>query len=500
MELNLKELDLTECAEPSDQADLFVSNEGVLGSFDLTSGVLFTYHEEPWTNARTFDTQIQLLISEAARFENFNDKLQRALHMTACWHELRHFHDSFCTPAGYSVLRAAFLYHNLEGALAREIVAWRTRSPSSLRLPLIRYFDDPQLPSALHTIVGLMRQESLRFRLNVGASPIAEIEGHQQEVDFYIIKIQNAFDTPCRIPCAYVNMVRDDKPIHVLWPIGFALLTELLATLEQGSWLACIGDDIRLASRELFRRQISPYLPLIATYVRILKRRGVSTVEDKTLQGIATTSLFHRDAYTYKQNPIQCCPWGWEFVRLIEDHLHIKDQTPLWRPPKIAASSFRENGLPIEAPFLDHIREKYFNPALEAIDGVDLNYATPEGYTYLSTKFPRPPLVITHDGFKSINDPAFYELWCSWVLNLTLIKNTLYEQTIVCPVLDDRTAWLFPRESVLPSGEMCRKHLSQKSCGIWNGTSDYVGPDCLWAKLVANLFETFSSKSKLLPS
>lgn len=124
LELVIKHIDASECWPinrvpwlPSYSASRF------LGSLDHVSGACQVYYEPDWPRAFSIDSILSLLEESLGRIESPGERLDEAVRRTAFLHEWRHFHDCFCTPAGFAIFEDYVSLHVMLYVLVGDLIA-----------------------------------------------------------------------------------------------------------------------------------------------------------------------------------------------------------------------------------------------------------------------------------------------------------------------------------------------------------------------------------------
>lgn len=502
MKLNIREIQIERC--PYALAPSVLESESivqeVVGLFDHLTGLMEVHYERDWpSEVKLPFPYIHELIEETREFSTLEEKLDYLLKRTAVIHELRHFHDCFCTPYGFQILSdQAFAYAMLH-AVAQQIVGSRGISGLETRLPILRYIADPELPQPLRPFWDVAARSLLRFQISRGSQPILQLSGLDYETDFYLVSFRDSFGYSHRIVCAHCNIMSEGQGFHVLWPVNFTLIAEALALLEQESYLTSVDERLKDTLRNRLKSGPNTYIPMIATLVRILKNRGVRVVTDEFIYEVLYRSLFVNDRNFAEEDsgrPMSGSA-GWEVVHQLENYLEVSDGNTIWEPPKLDRSEYIRNpeldlGMPLA--FSEYVRGEYLNKALQIEDRASIPYTTKIGYTAYFSQMPRPPIVLDSERMLTVQDDHFYELWHNAMLYRAAVSAIWFRTIAVCPVRAPGTRYLYPREYGLPSGDVCRKSLAEYKCGVWKPGTTYSAPVCMWTHYMSGTLRPFGGR------
>lgn len=483
------------------------NGHGLLGLFDHLSGVTLAHYEPNWPdiiNLESLSDEIQATLPTPSEFA-----LSYVLKRTALIHELRHFHDCFLTPAGVQLLETFGLAYGMIGSIARELIVLSHTAGQPILSPVLQLLKEDHLPHSLHGALMAFR-DSYRtlfiLGLNIGATPLAFQPGQDFESDFYRLTVVDDFGSQYEVPCANLNVLIDGKWNQALWPLGFCLVSECLATLEQVPYFNDISRSFGDQFFNSFRIGWTPYLPLHMTFTRILRARGVDVQNNASYERLLYESLWRSlfatgGTITPSLNGARPTPGfiGNDLIRQLQENVEVSHgdlkwmPAPLERETHIHTSSFKGSGLP--DLFLSYVRHEYLNKALAAEEFDGLRYGTREWYMGRLGTLPLAPIVLTSQGEISVNDRQFLDLWLNWMFFRDLAHRSLFSDIFVCPVRHPQTSVFFKPYDLFPSGDICRTGLSEFSCGAWKAGTQYKGPDCFWTRHLGQMFGPLIGKA-----
>ena len=468
---------------------------GLLGLFDHLSGVTVAHYESDWPD---FIDLTKLVDEIKASLTTAQESpLSLVIKRTALIHELRHYHDCFLTPVGVQLLEAFGFAYGLIGSIAREVIKMRVEQGERVVFPLLRLLKEDRIHHSIHSAFADSHRILFTLALNIGATPLTIVEGHDFESDFYILTVFDEYGSSYDVPCANVNILVNEQRHHALWPLGLCLVSECLATIEQVAFVNDIDHTIGVSYFNSFREGLTPYLPLHTTFTRILRSRGIdvqnSPAYEKVLYESLWRSLFAPGGTIMPHaNGVRPAPGfiGRELIRQLRENVDASDGCLRWTPPDldrslhIKQSAFVNAGLP--DVFLSYVRHEYLNKALSD-DGGAIRYATREWYLARLGALPNAPMVLTSEGQSSVNDPRFFELWQNWMFFRDLAHRSLFADIFVCPVRHPQTSGFYRPYELFPSGDTCRKGLEECRCGFWKAGSEYEGPACFWTRHLSQM-------------
>lgn len=501
MQLNIKHLEIKELLGYSNLSH-YVSNDpsnNLLGVFDHFSGLTRFYFEKSWPGIfPNLKDYINYLEDQTKHISDFNDKLSELLKRTAFFHEIRHFHDCFCTPKGVKLLDDYLMAYGLLQCLIQEIIKFNGLANYSIEFPIKEYFKKPEAPKALQGLWEAAQGLLLEIALDIGSTPITQFEGHDLDTDFIIITYNDKLGIQYRIPCVIINVLIDNNRCHYLWPVGFCLITECLAILEQVYYLNAIDGALTNEFYNRLKQQgVSPYLPLLATFTRIFRRHGYDATETYPIYDCLARSLFTDNKFNnYSERDIGV---GWEIIRLLENHLFLENGTVKWNPPKLNRNKLLKKSKKINAlpmAFGEYVRNSYLKKALKISERKNIDYTSQLGYTLYFGELPRLPLVLTLEGELSIDDPNFYMLWLNWILYQEVVHSAFFDNMFICPVRNQYFKLIFRHEYLCPEKEGCARALSEYNCGLWKPPLTYEAPRCAWTHYIEVVLNPFGLQNE----
>ena len=470
----------------------------LLGMFDHSTGLMQAYYKESWLKEFTLDAFLDDLATYVSDAPTHAQRLTRALEKTALMHEWRHFHDCFMTPIGYRYYSDYVLAY----ATAAAVLAEGTRRfPVGSMKDVRAAINETPLRILADVTDGLL----LDLVRSNGSEPLTHLPGHDFETDFYIAQVVPVGHTEgseggYEIPCVHANYVRQGEPYRVIWPLGFCLITEALATLEQELLMNCVDGQLAQEYFDQLKLSFNPYFPLLAAFTRLFRKHGLANMPLDVVYDCLGRSLFtqteRQEVHPGSRVPVGAI--GEHILGILRDHLDIVGGEVSWRPPPVDREWWRQwnersgqlSAETLPGALLNHVRDTYLTPALNLPDALDrVGYCTPAGYTYAIASLPPPPFILPNRHTVFMNDSHYHRLWSEWMLTRDIVQSAWWDNgdDFVCPVRHPDTQELFPSNHPLPSGDLCREGLRKQDCGVWRVDESYEGRECAWTLLMSQM-------------
>ena len=494
MQLDIAEYEIVEPMEIPLPSGGIWEPSGTLGLFNHFSGETEFYFRREWPGKVSLSEFIDELVMACGKLHNDEARLEEAIKRTACIHEIRHCHDCFCTPIGVELFEDfVFAYVTFQTLMTEQMLSV-SKGVAENHFPQ----PNPCDPSGRQGIARrfLSQAESLlqRLYLNLGPQPLIQIPGSDFEHDFYVVSFQDRQRHRYRLPCVSQNIVIDDKHLIVLWPLGFKLVVECLAFLQQEWYIKAVDESLGAQFRTVLRSQPNPYLPMLTTFTRLFSKRGEHKADEAIIHECLIRSLFVTTRGM--QNGSDIGVIGWELMRLIEQYLDIEKVGVSWSPPPIDRSKWIRKPITLKFPLslIEHVSREYLNPTLRIAEVNGVSFFSRDGYIAYFSQFPTVPLVFTSEGEVSVNDREFFELWGSWQLYRTIVHSGAFGGAYVCPARHPQARPFYERYGILPSGPICTSNLSSFACGVWLPDTRYTGTRCAWTDGLINLMPSAEAR------
>lgn len=485
MELKYKVIDLE---YPFPVSPLFerhweFSQAEALGFFDHFAGFGFVNAEavnDPPIN--DFKTFLETIKKESVEKE---DKLSFLIRRTAGLHEYRHFFDCFCTPIGFSLFEEYSGVYGHLSSLLINFLLWQKENKRNTNFPAYQEIKSGETPDSFKKWLNHLEYHLSSITMDIGPSPIATLEGHDFDNDFTIARGMTENGKQYLIPCVHINAIDEGNEVRFVWPVGFCLIAECLAVIDQGAIIGDYGFDNVIQFRQNFQKMgPNPYTALIGTLNRIMKSRGYIP-HDRDHYRIAFRSLFIRVKDFINNHRRDKAPVGWSLLYVLENFVEIDQGNFKWTGPDIDRTEFavhpQVSSEELPNSLIEYMRINYYNLAMTVdMQKVPLHYDSQFGTYYLKQPLRPPPVIMVSDNDIIINDVEYFMLWINWLFIREIVVAALWTGCFTCPVRHPSTSWLFNAKYTRPSGDLCDMHLSNLSCGIWLQQSSYTGPDCFW--------------------
>lgn len=498
MELDINQLKIDQTLEEIVGINnrMYNSYHTPYGVFNHITGLIRIHHDRSWPDHLDYFSLLDYLIHECKRSSG-QKQFEFILQLTTYVHEAKHFHDAYCTPYGVDIFESYIFAYGVLYNLIQEIIGFRQLLFLDTRFPMEYTLFDESVPPPLEMLRNVAQRMFIISQLNMKSDPVVILEGHDRDSDFYSLAIDYNNST-INIPCVHSNVVIDNNPYCILWPINFAMITETLSLLQQESYISSIDVSHTLKLRDLLKNKINPYTPLLIAFTRIFNKRGITKADEGVIYESLSDSLYIRENSmaddTKKEHRL--CQCGWKLIDNLTEYFDIVDKNFSWALPYIDVNDFHKETKYEEFPlnYIEYIHNNYLKKSLELIK-TDINgIRSFEGYVKHLNILPPPPIIITYENDVSVNDMEFFNFWQQWNLFKSTIDNALKRKIFVCPLRDPQMKHLYPYNYMMPHNTLCSEHRKNFSCGIWKPGSLYNGPVCGWTYHISTLMTPFGGR------
>jgi hypothetical protein len=435
------------------------------------------------------DDYIEYLRNRVSNVTTAADKLKILFEDTAWSHEIQHFHDCVCTPSGISafITEWELIYSIYGGLKSLRLDGWAAKSPL-----LMERENNPRVDTVFNFYCNLIMR---RVLLN-GDFPASEAPA--ELADYDVVWGNSAVgEVPVKIPFFASRASVDGVPRCVLIPIGFRALTECRSVQTQDMVLRIFGEELVDRFHKSFGQHYE-YRVVNFLITRLAKNNGLNLNEGDwggALFRVCGAALARAWSDGFGRTP------GSELIEILAELSpdQILEKSFLRQNIELAKAVSKELEYP-PAPdnwggfWIRDFAIKSFRRSIDVYESDDGNPFPADSlswYSVLGTTLPQP-LASLQSGDLKFNLMEEQEMTmryvpnaAAWVLLRCLLEQVMFENEIVCPVLEGPYSRFLQHVRIHPH---CSKGASEGGCGRFNIGDDLSKhPDCGFRSITVDL-------------
>ena len=453
---------------------------------------------------------------------DYESRLRFLIQDSAWMHEVHHFYDCMCTPAGLSsFFRELSLYRDLAMSVASlrdgdklpeeplfPMYQALLRRHARRDHPLPKTFNDPQEEGVRYFGELFCNMRIQRCIFNGDYGPLRV---DRDLSDHHVVWLETDLgDESFRLP-TYPTVLRSgDESYPVLMPIGFRQLTENQSIVAQRYLIASFGRDYDHDYALSLRQRGGTYLAVNMMCTRRATSLGVrEKYHTEKLYEVVQEALSYAGAGRIGDNA------GVHYAEAIEEGRINIEGTKLV-DPELMISRYREmlNDLDEWAPDCSNlgtdnvfelvrtfVLEHIARPALERFIDDAKSDLTPTPYSLdyrallANGRLPEPPISISGEqvlfSYALLNDENNLADWIrafvAWIFMRVALEEIAMSTEFHCPVHRGPYQMVL-RQLPIQIHEHCHRGVVERSCGrVSRGGSLATHCDCLWKRSMVQL-------------
>jgi hypothetical protein len=463
----------------------------VIGSFDPE--LLIVNAVPPEVSAEeggfiVWDNYYESVNRRLKKLPSAKDTFEMLLRETVWSHEIVHFHDCVCTPAGISgfIRDWSFIANIYAGLKNLRRGGWHASGPLAT-------------DGSAEGVFNLYCNVMLYRLVHNGDIPPFSVPREYGEFDVVWGKIES-FGRVFVIPFFPANAAVGGNPACILVPIGFRAITECRAVTAQKMLIRSFGQE----HVEMFLRLLSPhfeYRVVNLLLTRVAKKNGLNPHAGSwaadALFRLSGASLAGAHGHSFDRTP------GMVLIEILENTSEVElPELSFWQQNVRSAQAARREPDLNPDPAPDdwsgyQIRDYALSSFRRSVDVFASETSGPlppdgiEWYMVSQSKLPQP-LVSFQGSAIGYSDIAGMDksanqviVVVAWIMIQSLIEQAIWGDEIVCPVLHgpyrDFLAFAKPHS-------YCERGIEGGGCGHCRlGVIPADHPKCPFLKLVRDI-------------